>query len=114
MTLPDELIDLIAERVAARRGTVALPLDAVAAVVVVPALLSIAAVARLLDCSSRTVRRRIDDGTLPAVIDHGRMMVRADELRGYVDALTRCVPAGRRGAPPTRRASTARIDFLHG
>jgi excisionase family DNA binding protein len=61
----------------------------VSAVVTVPALLSVATVARLLDCSPRTVRRRIAEGSLPAVVDHGRVMVRGDELRRYVDALER-------------------------
>ncbi len=51
------------------------------AVVTVPALLSVATVAKLLDCSPRTVRRRIAERSLPAVIDHGRVMVRGDELR---------------------------------
>ena len=59
------------------------------AVVTVPALLSVATVAELLDCSPRTVRRRIAERSLPAVIDHGRVMVRGDELRAYVEALDR-------------------------
>ena len=79
------------------------------AVVTVPALLSVARVAELLDCSPRTVRRRIADGTLPAVIEHGRLMVRGDELRAYVEALDR--PGGtsqRHRAPST----AGRFDFL--
>jgi hypothetical protein len=56
----------------------------VLAVVTVPALLSVATVARLLDCS-QTVRRRIYAGDLPALNDHGRLMVRGDELRDYVE-----------------------------
>ena len=79
------------------------------AVVTVPALLSVASVAQLLDCSSRTVRRRIAERSLPAVIDHGRLMVRGDELRAYVDALERPGgPSRRRRASPT----TGRFDFL--
>jgi excisionase family DNA binding protein len=68
-----------------------------AAVVKVPALLSVAHVAALLDCSPRTVRRRIAAGELPAVVDHGRVLVRGDDLRGYVDALERV------GGGPKRR-----------
>jgi excisionase family DNA binding protein len=57
------------------------------AIVSVPALLSVATVARLLDCSPRTVRRRIAEGELEARIDHGRVVIRGDDLRAYVDAL---------------------------
>lgn len=80
------------------------------AVVTVPALLSVARVAELLDCSTRTVRRRIAERTLPAVIEHGRLMVRGDELRAYIEALDRPGrgPAHRRRTPST----AARFDFL--
>jgi len=67
------------------------------AVLQVPALLTVATTAQILDVSSRTVRRRIDDGTLPAVRDHDRTMIRADELRDYIDRLERIgQPSGRR------------------
>jgi excisionase family DNA binding protein len=87
----------------------AVPADQPAAVTV-PALLSVATVARLLDCSPRTVRRRIADCSLPAVMERGRVMVRGDELRAYVDALERA--GGARARAARRRASTARYDFL--
>lgn len=80
------------------------------AVVTVPALLSVATTARLLDCSPRTVRRRIADRSLPAVIEHGRVMVRGDDLREYVDRLERVG-----GRPPGRRrprADRTTYDFL--
>jgi hypothetical protein len=84
------------------------PSDA-SAVLAVPALLSIATVSRLLDYSPRTVRRRIADGLLRAVIEGGRVMVRADDLRTYIDGLERVGPApGRRR---TRR-SEVRFDWL--
>jgi excisionase family DNA binding protein len=77
------------------------------AVVTVPALLSVATVARLLDCSARTVRRRITERSLPAVVD-GRVLVRGDELRQYIDRLERVEArpgrarrAAPRGAPTT-------------
>jgi excisionase family DNA binding protein len=73
------------------------------AVLTVPALLSVATVARLLDCSPQTVRRRIADGSLPAVIDHGRVMVRGDDLRAYVDALERVGATRPRRRPPRPR-----------
>ena len=79
-----------------------------AAVLRVPALLSVATAARLLDCSPRTVRRRIAERSLPAVIEHGRVMVRADELREYVDRLER-VGAAR---PARRRRAGRTYDFL--
>ena len=78
------------------------------AVLAVPALLRVITVAQLLDCSPRTVRRRIDDGFLPAVIECGRLMVRGDELRQYVDGLARPGSSGGRSRPPT----AGRHDFL--
>lgn len=78
----------------------------------VPALVTVAGAAKMLGVSARTVRRRIDDGTLPAVVEHGRTMVRADELRAYVGNLDRP------GDGPTRRRRTrsarGRFDFLRG
>src|SRR5207248_11429766 len=62
------------------------PLLEAVAMVRVPVLLS---AARLLDCSPRTVRRRIAERVLPAVVEHGRVMVRGDELRAYIDGLER-------------------------
>jgi hypothetical protein len=84
--------------------------DALPAVVSVPVLLSVAKVGRVLDCSPRTVRRRIAEGSLPAVKDHDRVMVRGDDLRQYIDALER---VGHRPARPRRSTSTARFGFLH-
>ena len=68
------------------------------AVVTVPALLTLQTVAELLGCRPRTVRRRIDIGELRAVTEHGRTMVRGDDLRAYVDALEAV------GATPPRAA----------
>jgi len=79
------------------------------AVVTVPALLSVSTVAGVLDCSLRTVRRRIAEGSLLAVLDHGRVLVRGDELRAYVDGLER-VGAGR--ARRRVRSAAGRYDFL--
>ncbi len=81
------------------------------AVVQVPALLSIAKVAGLLGCSPRTVRRRIADGLLPAVIDHGHVYVRGDDLRAYVDALEHVGESRPRRAA---RASARRYGALRG
>lgn len=78
-----------------------LPGDVVA-VVQVPALLSVRSVAELLDLSDRTIRRRIDEGELPAVREHDRTMIRADELRDYIDGLHRV------GQPPGRRRISSR------
>lgn len=68
----------------------------------VPRLLSIAKVAEIVGRSPKTVRRRIDDGSLPAVVEHGQIMVRGDELRVYIDGLQRprgeARRRGRRGA----------------
>ena len=65
----------------------------------VPRLLSIATVAEIVGRSPKTVRRRIDDGSLPAVVEHGQLMVRGDDLRAYIDGLQR--PGGQ--APRRRR-----------
>jgi excisionase family DNA binding protein len=64
--------------------------DDVAAVVMVPRLLTVAHAAVVLDCSPDTVRRRIADGSLSAVRDgQGRVAVRGDDLRRYIDAMDR-------------------------
>lgn len=80
-----------------------------AAVLTVPRLLSVAAVGELLSLSPRTVRRRIAEGELPAVVDHGRVLVRADELRAYIDQLER---VGARPGRARRRAGPRTFDFL--
>jgi AraC-like DNA-binding protein len=69
------------------------------AVLHVPALLSVATVAAILDCHRQTVYRRINAGLIPAVYENDRQMVRADDLRAYIDALERVG-----GAQPARRA----------
>jgi excisionase family DNA binding protein len=76
----------------------------------VPALLSVQTTARILDVSPRTIRRRIAEGVLPAVREHDRTMIRADELRDYVDRLERVGQTpGRR---PRDRQRPVRFDFL--
>ena len=80
------------------------------ALVSVPVLLTVAQAGAILGCSVRTVRRRIADGSIPAVLEHDRTMVRADDLRGYIDGLRRVGPApGRRR---TRAPRTRDYDFL--
>lgn len=79
------------------------------AVLSVPVLLTVAQAGQVLGCSPWTVRRRIADGSIPAVLEHGRTMVRADELRAYIDALARVGPA--RGQRRTRAPRSARHDF---
>ena len=81
-----------------------------AAVIQVPALLSVATVAELLDVSTRTIRRRIDEGVLPAVREHDRLMVRADELRDYIDRLERV--GDRPGRQRRGSAHAVRYDSL--
>ena len=75
-----------------------------------PALMSVARVAELLDCSPTTVRRRIREGNVPAVRDPGgRLAVRGDDLRAYVDRMERI--GARPGLRPRAR-HTRRYDFL--
>jgi excisionase family DNA binding protein len=81
----------------------------VLAVVTVPRLLSVATVAHVLDCSTRTVRRRIHDGRLPAVVEGERIMVRGDDLQRYIDSLTSIERAGQRRRP---RPMASDYDFL--
>jgi hypothetical protein len=79
-----------------------------AAVVVVPRLLSLSSAGDVLGCSARTVRRRIEAGLLRGVLEQGRLMVRGDDLRDYVDALespqrsTQLRRRQRRGSPYAR------------
>ena len=80
-----------------------------AAVVTLPVLLTIPTVAGVLACSPRTVWRRIEDGSLPAVVEHDRLMVRADELRDYIDELARPQRTSRRRRARSTRSPYARI-----
>lgn len=73
------------------------------AALTVPALLGVSTVAGILGRSPRTVRRRIDAGELPAVIDHGRLMVRGDDLVAYIDRLERFGPPTPRRSSPRRK-----------
>lgn len=73
------------------------------------ALLSVATVAKRLDCSPWTVRRRIRAGELLAVNDHGRLAVRAEDLRAYIDALERI---GARPGRPVPRPGRRTYDYL--
>lgn len=84
------------------------PVPELVAAFTVPRLLSVASVAEVLACSPRTVRRRIDDGSLPAVLEHGRIMVPSYELNDYIRQLKLL------GAPPARRRLAGRdtFDFL--
>lgn len=82
--------------------------DDLPAVVTVPVLMPLTAVAGVLGCSTRTVRRRIDQRLLPAVDEGGRLMVRGDDLRAYIDKLERPGPK-----PARRRSSAPRsYEFL--
>lgn len=98
----DRLADALADRVAARmskreRATT-------------PALMTVIDAARMLGVSTKTVRRRIADRSLPAVLEHGRVRLRADELRAYVEGLEHV------GARPARRKPRKTrdlgLDFL--
>ena len=75
----------------------------VVAVVSVPRLLGAAEVGKVLGVSAQTVRRRIHEGELPALIDHGRLVVRGDELRAFIDRLERVGQSHRRLPPPAQR-----------
>lgn len=52
-------------------------------------LLTIEQVAELLNCSRRTVERRIGQGLIPAVREGGRTMVTETELEHYIAGLRR-------------------------
>lgn len=78
------------------------------AVVAVPALLSVQIAAEVLGCSPRTVRRRIADGELEARVDHGRIVIRGDDLRKYIDRLDRLNSSAVRARARAGRA----YDFL--
>jgi excisionase family DNA binding protein len=97
----DRLADVLAERVAARLA----PRQPTG-----PELLSVAATAKALGVSPDTVRRRIAEGALPALHEGDRVVVRADELCGYIDGLERI---GLRPGRAPRGRATRRFDFLH-
>jgi hypothetical protein len=97
----DRLADLLADRVAARLA----PRQPSG-----PELVTVAATAKVLGVSPDTVRRRITEGALPAVLDHGKTMVRADELRSYIDGLER---VGQRPGRAPRARARRRYDRLH-
>jgi excisionase family DNA binding protein len=75
-----------------------------------PELMTLTQAGRLLGVSAKTVGRRIAEGALPAVVDHGRRKVRREDLDAYLRALRRS------GATPVRRrrprAPSGRFDFL--
>jgi hypothetical protein len=83
--------------------------DRAAVITVSALLLTVASVAELLDCSPWAVRQRIREGLLPAVREHGRLMVRADVLRAYVDALEAAGAAAQR--PPAIDQENLRIPL---
>jgi excisionase family DNA binding protein len=97
----DRLADALADRVAARLAPAREGPDG---------LRTVATAAEVLGCHPRTVRRRIADGSLPAVVEHGRLMIRAGDLRAYLEGLERAGPR-----PPARRGRARRdlgLDFL--
>ncbi|MGZ4331893.1 MAG: helix-turn-helix domain-containing protein [Solirubrobacteraceae bacterium] len=76
-----------------------------------PSLMTVNQAARLLGCHPKTIRRRIDAGVLSAVHEQGRVLLRAEELLGYIENL------GRAGSSPParrrrRRARDLGLDFL--
>jgi excisionase family DNA binding protein len=109
LLIPDDFVDAIVAAVIAKLPKATT--DDTPAVVTVPALLSVRTVAGLLDCSPGTVRRRIRDGDLAAVTDHGRLAIRGDELRAYIDALER-VGGTRARRRPSRPRTEGEFDFL--
>ena len=99
----DRLADLLADRVASRLRPERDPIKG-------SGLVSIKTAATSLGCSPQTVRRRIADRSLPAVIEHGRIKIRADDLRAYIEGLDR---TGIRPRPSrARHGADPRLDFL--
>jgi excisionase family DNA binding protein len=52
-------------------------------------LLTLPEAAELLNVSTRTVRRQIDDGLLPTVRIGGAVRIRPDDLRSFIGKMTR-------------------------
>jgi excisionase family DNA binding protein len=72
----------------------------------VPTLLTLAEVAETLRCSEKTIRRRIDAGTLPASKQGGRWLFEAAAIRAALIAgMTR--PKSAPSAPSFNPACTA-------
>jgi excisionase family DNA binding protein len=62
-------------------------------------LLTLGEAASRLACSTRTLRRRIKDGSLPAFRDGGLVRVRQDDLERYVAAKITRQRLAHAGAP---------------
>jgi excisionase family DNA binding protein len=69
-------------------------------------LLSVAKVAKIIGRSTRTVHRRIETGELRAFKDHGQWLVRADDLRAYIEQLEQ----REQTSPRPRRAQRRRAQ----
>jgi excisionase family DNA binding protein len=77
-----------------------------------PELMTVNEVAKALGRHPTTVRRRITDGAIPAIREGERVVVRADDLRAYVERLQRI--AGKSPARPRRQgAPDLGLGFLH-
>ena len=62
-------------------------------------LLTLEEAAEQLACSTRTLRRRIDAGSLPAFRDGGLVRVRLDDLERYIAANVTRQTLARAGVP---------------
>ena len=51
-----------------------------------PRLLTVAEVATLLRCSTKTIYRRVPNGTLPAIEEGGRFLFNIDDIRAVLIA----------------------------
>ena len=71
------------------------------------ALLTVEAAARLLSMSPRSVRDRISEGRLDAVLDGRRHRITRQALDAYIASLENCGKSRHRPPPKSRRRSPA-------
>jgi len=72
-----------------------------------PALLTVEDAARLLSMSPRSVRDRISEGRLDAVLDGRRHRITRQALDAYIASLENCGKSRHRPPPKSRRRSPA-------
>ena len=72
-----------------------------------PELLTVEAAAQLLSMSPRSVRDRISEGRLDAVLDGRRHRITRGALNDYIASLETCRQTTRRPPPKSRRRSPA-------
>jgi hypothetical protein len=97
----DQIVDLVVDRIANHPTVAVMP---------IPAVMKVSTAAKILDCDPATVRRRIADGSLRAVIVEGVTKILGDDLIAYINSLESVPRAATTRS--RRRRPTRSFDFL--